>query len=131
MKCPFVLKSRYEDREREIADLRKELAEVKYSYARVVDEITFRSTKFHVDERFVTKDAAAAPQPEVQQEELNPVDTAPNMTARRRAMEAASMSTLEKAEVEARAGRERARQAEAVARMAEVLEKTKTPAATA
>lgn len=55
---PFVSRARYADREREILELRRELAEVKYAHARVVDEINFRSTGFHLDERFVKKDEA-------------------------------------------------------------------------
>jgi hypothetical protein len=131
MRFPFVSRARYADRERDILELKEELAELKYAHARVVDEISFRSTGFHIDERFIGKESAAAPQPEVKQEEPNPVDTAPNMSARRRQLEIATSSNLEKAEAEARTARDRARQAEAAERMAEILEKTKAAAATA
>jgi hypothetical protein len=125
---PFVSKARYADRVQEILDLKQELKDLRYAHARVLDEINFRSSGFHLDERFVGKEIAATPQPDVKQEQPNPVDTAPNMSARRRQLEIASSSNLEKAEAEARAGRERARQVEAAQRMTEILEKTRTPA---
>lgn len=56
MKWPFVSAARYADREREVLELRRELAEVKARYDRVIDEINFRSTGFHLFERFEKKE---------------------------------------------------------------------------
>jgi hypothetical protein len=134
MNWPFVLKSRYADREREILELKQELKDLKYAHARVLDEINFRSTGFHVDERFVGKEAApVAPQPETKQEELTgigasiaQVGTRPS--AIRRHMELTSQSNLEKAEQEARIGRENDLKAQAAARMETILKKNSAPA---
>jgi hypothetical protein len=58
MEFPFVSRARYLDREREILELKRELAELRYKHDRVLDEINFRSTNFHLDERFVKKEEA-------------------------------------------------------------------------
>lgn len=54
---PFVSRTRYADREREILELKRELAEVRHKYDRVVDRINYRSTGFHLDDRFAAEDA--------------------------------------------------------------------------
>lgn len=59
MPWPFVLRSRFDDRERRINELLQEIKDLKYAHARVVDEINFRSTGFHIDERFAAKEEAA------------------------------------------------------------------------
>lgn len=131
--CPFVSKSRYVDGERAIAELKQELKDLRYAHARVLDEINFRSTGFHIDERFVTKESAAVPPSEVKPEEptgiaasIAQVGTRPS--AIRRHMELTSQSNLEKAEEAARIGRENDLRAQAAARMEEILQKSRTPA---
>ena len=132
--CPFVSKSRYVDGERAIAELKQELKDLRYAHARVLDEINFRSTGFHIDERFVGKEVAtAAAQPETKPEEptgiaasIAQVGTRPS--ALRRHMELTSQSNLEKAEEAARIGRENDLRAQAAARMEEILQKSRTPA---
>ena len=128
MRLPFVSRARFDDREREILELKRELADLKYAHARVLDEINFRSTGFHIDERFVTKPDPHAPAgPVPQQEELsglgaviNQVGTRPS--AIRRKMELDAMAGLDKAEAEARAGRERDLQMQAARRLEAALQ---------
>ena len=130
MNWPFVLKFRYLDREREILELKQELKDLKYAHVRVLDEINFRSTGFHLDERFVGKESTPAPQtaqPEAQQEtptgisaSIAQVGTRPS--AIRRHMELTSQRELEKAEEEARIGRERDLRAQAATRLEEALQ---------
>jgi hypothetical protein len=56
MDSPFVSRARYADREREILELRRELADLRHKYDRVIDRINFRSTGFHLDDRFAAED---------------------------------------------------------------------------
>jgi hypothetical protein len=147
MRLPFVSRARFEDREQHILGLKKELAELKFEHARVLDEIVFRSTGdmsrgipgFHLDPRFATAappaDVAPA-QPAEPEKNLGPVAEAINKvgtrpTAVRRYMENQSLSHLEQAEAEARRGREIQSQDEVRQRMEAILEKTKPQAATA
>jgi hypothetical protein len=135
MKWPFVSRARFEDREQQILELKKELADVKLTYARVLDEINFRSTGFHLDPRFATKADETAPpvKPAAEPEPLtglskviNEVGTRPS--AIRKALEFQAVSEMEKTEAAARAGRETERRAEAARRLEEVLESTKPQA---
>jgi hypothetical protein len=99
---PFVSRARYSDREREIAELKGELAKLRDRYDRVIDEINFRSTGFHLDERFSAKEqstpVAAAPEPsEAEQptgleDAIRRVGTRPS--AVRRYLETTSMTGL-------------------------------------
>ncbi len=127
---PFISQARYEDREREILELKRELAELKYAHARIIDRINFRSTGFHIDERFAKEDAREPSdvQPATAPGEPSPVESAPNMTARRRQLEITSISNLDKAEAEARAARGRDLQAQAAARLEEALQAGKAKA---
>jgi len=137
MKWPFVSRARFEDRERQVAELKQELADVKLAHARVVDQINFRSTGFHLDERFAAKadeTATAAPVQSAEQPQdlsemaqaINKVGTRP--TALRQYLEHRHVSEMEKTEAAARAGRESERRAEAARRLEEVLETTKPQA---
>jgi hypothetical protein len=135
MKWPFVSRARFEDREQQILDLKKELAETKLAHARVVDEINFRSTGFHLDERFAKKpdDSPAASTPAAAPEELTGIskviaEVGTRSSAIRRQLELTSLSQMEKAEREAAAGRETMLRAEAARRLEEVLDKSKTAA---
>jgi hypothetical protein len=58
MKLPFVTRARFEDKCAELARLRGELEALRYKHDRVLDEINFRSTGFHLDERFEKKEEA-------------------------------------------------------------------------
>jgi hypothetical protein len=139
MRFFFVSRARFEDREKQILELKQELVELKFEHARVLDEIVFRSTGFHTDPRFATAAApaeAAPTQPVAPAEELTGVaraisEVGTRPTAVRRYLENASLSELEKTEAAARKGREVAAAQEAARRMNEVLEKTKPQAATA
>jgi hypothetical protein len=140
MKWPFVSRARFDDRERQIVELKQELVEAKLSYARVVDEINFRSTGFHLDPRFATAPAPAeatpTPAAAAATEELTGMakvmsEVGRRPSAIRKALEFQSLSEMEKAEAAARAGRENERRAEAARRLEEVLESTKSQAAQA
>ena len=65
---PFVSRARFLDREREILEFRRELADLKFNHERVLDEINFRSTGFHLYQRFDRKEepvpVAVGPVPE-------------------------------------------------------------------
>jgi uncharacterized protein (DUF58 family) len=134
MKWPFVSRARFEDREQQILELKKELAETKLAHARVVDEINFRSTGFHLDPRFAQKpDDSAATTPAAAPEELTGIskvisEVGTRPSAIRKHIELTSMSQMEKAEREAAAGREAMLRAEAAKRLEEVLDKSRTPA---
>jgi hypothetical protein len=140
MRLPFVSRARFEDRELQIDELKQELAELRFKHDRVLDEINFRSTGFHLDPRFATKPDENPPQPAAQPEpekELTGIakaihETGGRPSAVRRYMETESMSNLAQAEAAAQQGRDLARQQEAAKRMSEILESTKNkPAATA
>jgi hypothetical protein len=135
MKWPFVSRARFEDREQQILELKKELADMKLAHARVVDEINFRSTGFHLDERFAKKpdDSAAASTPAAAPEELTGIskvisEVGTRSSAIRRQLELTSLSQMEKAEREAAEGRAMTLRAEAARRLEEVLDKSKTAA---
>lgn len=85
MRWPFVTAARFADREREILGLRQELAETKARYERVIDEVNFRSTGFHLFERFDRKESEAPAIPVSQKQELEPtgVSAAINKVGRR------------------------------------------------
>jgi hypothetical protein len=136
MRFPFVFRARFEDKERQILELKQELAEVRLAHARVVDEINFRSTGFHLDPRFATqKPEGATSEPAAPPEELtgiakviNEVGTRPS--AVRRYMEQTQVSEMEKAEAAARAARDMTLRAEAARRLEEALQ-AGTPKASA
>jgi len=103
MNWPFVSRERFIDRERQILDLKRELADVKHAYMRVVDEINFRSSGFHLDERFVKKEDSTAVVPQVKEEEPTGISRSiaqvgTRMTALRQHLEMSNVSQLEKAE---------------------------------
>lgn len=131
MRWPFVSRARFEDREREVLELKRELAELKHAHSRVVDRINFRSTGFHLDERFAAEDKndptqtpAAPPAPPEKLDGISnaiaQVGTRP--TAIRNFMEMTNVSQLEKAEKEARDARERDLQIQAARRLEEALQ---------
>jgi hypothetical protein len=127
MNWPFVSRERFIDRERQILDLKRELADVKHAYMRVIDEINFRSSGFHLDERFVSKEAAPVPQVQPKQDEPTGIGASiaqvgTRMTALRQHLEMSNVSQLEKAEQEARAAREVELQAMAARRLEEALD---------
>jgi len=127
MNWPFVSRERFIDRERQILDLKRELADVKHAYMRVVDEINFRSSGFHLDERFVKKEDSTAVVPQVKEEEPTGISRSiaqvgTRMTALRQHLEMSNVSQLEKAEQEARAAREVELQAMAARRLEEALD---------
>jgi len=127
MNWPFVSRERFIDRERQILDLKRELADIKHAYMRVVDEINFRSSGFHLDERFVKKEDSTAVVPQVKEEEPTGISRSiaqvgTRMTALRQHLEMSNVSQLEKAEQEARAAREVQMQAEAARRLEEALQ---------
>ena len=133
MNWPFVSAARFADREREILELKRELSEVKHAYNRVVDQINFRSTGFHLDERFVTKEEPGVTPPAPKQEELTGIaasiaQVGTRGTAIRRHLELTNLSNLEKAEQEARAAREVELQATAARRLEEALQAGKQKA---
>jgi hypothetical protein len=127
MNWPFVSRERFIDRERQILDLKRELADIKHAYMRVVDEINFRSSGFHLDERFVKKEDSTAVVPQVKEEEPTGISRSiaqvgTRMTALRQHLEMSNVSQLEKAEQEARAAREVELQAMAARRLEEALD---------
>jgi hypothetical protein len=135
MKWPFVSRARFEDREQQILELKKELAETKLAHARVVDEINFRSTGFHLDPRFAQKpdETTTTQTPAAAPEELTGIskvisEVGTRPSAIRKHIELTSMSQMEKAEREAAAGHEAMLRAEAAKRLEEVLDKSRTPA---
>lgn len=84
MQFPFVSRARFEDRERQILELKQEMAALKEEHARVLDEIVFRSTNFHLHERFDKKrEEPVAPQPEPKAEPLGPIADAINRVGTR------------------------------------------------
>jgi hypothetical protein len=138
MKWPFVSRARFEDRERQVVELKQELAEVRLAHARVVDEINFRSTGFHLDPRFATKaeETAVPVKPAAEPEPLTGIakirsEVGSRPSAIRRALEFQSVSEMDKAEAEALRARDAQRQQEAARRLEEVLESTKPQAAQA
>ena len=127
MNWPFVSRERFIDRERQILDLKRELADIKHAYMRVVDEINFRSSGFHLDERFVKKEDSTAVVPQVKEEEPTGISRSiaqvgTRMTALRQHLEMSNVSQLEKAEQEARAAREVELQVMAARRLEEALD---------
>lgn len=84
MQFPFVSRARFEDRERQILELKQEMAALKEEHARVLDEIVFRATNFHLHERFDKKrDEPVAVQPESKAEPLGPIADAINRVGTR------------------------------------------------
>lgn len=127
MKFPFVSRARFEDKELRIRELQQEIKDLKYSHARVVDEINFRSTGFHIDERFVrAEEVLPASAPIAAREPSVGVSGAieqfgPRMTAIRRGMEATNMISQQEEERKAAEVHEQKQQIEAARRMEEVL----------
>ena len=138
MRWPLVSRARFEDREREVLELKRELAELKHAHSYVVDEINFRSTGFHLDQRFAKKadETPVAATPAAAPQELTGIskvisEVGTRPSAIRRHMELTSMSQLEKAEKEARDARERNLQIEAARRLEEALQAGTQPKASA
>jgi hypothetical protein len=135
MNFPFVSRARYADREREILELRRELAEARHNYERVTDEINFRSTGFHLYERFVKKDEPqpAIADPAEEEEEptgiaaaIHQVGTRP--TALRQYLESTASTEHQQKEKAYDQKKQAALRAQAADALEQVLERTKPQA---
>jgi hypothetical protein len=134
MNWPFVSQARFADREREVLELRRELRETREHFERILDEINFRSSGFHLYARYerpadpVTVEAKKEP-------ELEPTGVAAAIravgtrgTAIRQYMEAEAMGNISLEEKRIAEDRERQRQLKVAAMMEEVLTSGKNKA---
>ena len=130
MQFPFVSRARFEEKDQLVRELRQDLAELKMTHERVLDEINFRSTGFHLYERFVKKEepvSTATAEANEPAEELTGVEKAIHKvgtrpSAVRRFMELESQNNLAEAEKAASAARDSQRREEARKRLEEALQ---------
>jgi hypothetical protein len=54
-RCPWVSARRLEEREREVLELRRELADLKHVHERLLDHSHFEKTGFHLYERYASE----------------------------------------------------------------------------
>lgn len=134
---PFVFRQLYDDKVAQLAEVRAELVAVKTENRRVLDEINYRSTGFHVYPEFERKDVEvneSAAVPQVPRMEATGVEGAiekvgTRMSAIRRQVELDSLNKFGKTEAEFRDGREAALAKQATETMEKVLRTGKDRAA--
>lgn len=77
MSFPFVSRARFEDLQHRLDEKNRELQELRKQHARVVDEINFRSTGFHIYPEFAASEQTDAPRVRPAPDPLNEQDKQP------------------------------------------------------